>query len=313
MPIPDAAGALEIAPPPRLGIGITYLAGAPAAMRAASDLVDFFEISPDLLAREDGAGLSRTLTLQPALLSRMLRDVAGRPIVVHGLGLSIGSAHGWDTGYLGLLDALRGHLPFAWHSEHLGFLVVPTAGGELNTGIPLPLPFTEESLALLVPRAAALHRRYGVPFLIENLTYYLPDLPAERDEISFLNELVERSGCGLLFDLYNFHCNAQNLGFDALAALARLRLDRVFQIHIAGGGSHDGFLMDVHSAAVPEPVWELLDWIVPRAPNLAGVSFEMLAEAALPGDVVREQLLRARGIWERSHPRREDRDDRGAA
>ena len=295
-----------LAPAPRLGIGITYLANAAAAMRAAGELVDFFELSPDLLAREQGTGLNRRLTLQPALLAQALRDTAGRPIVVHGLGLSIGSAHGWDTGYLGLLDALHARRPFAWHSEHLGFLVVPTAdGGELHTGIPLPLPFTEEALALLVPRAAALNRRYGVPFLLENLTYYLPDLPSDggRDEVAFLNDLVERSGCGLLFDLYNFHCNARNLGFDALAALSRLRLDRVVQVHIAGGGSHDGFLMDVHSEEVPEPVWDLLAWLVPRAPNLAGISFEMLEEAALSPDAVRRQLERARAIWERTHPR----------
>jgi uncharacterized protein (UPF0276 family) len=39
-------------------------------------------------------------------------------------------------------------------------------------------------------------------------------------------------------------------------------------------------LTDVHSTAVPEPVWQLLDWLVPRAPNLAGVSFEVDPGAA---------------------------------
>ena len=296
----------DFVPPPRLGIGMTYLGNATAAMSVARDLVDFFELNPDLLAREVGHGLARRLIPQPDLVERALRDTAGRPIVVHGLGLSIGSAHGWDTGYLELLDAVHAARPFVWHSEHLGFLVVRTADGrELHTGVPLPLPFTEESLALLVPRGAALTERYGVPFLLENLTYYLPDLPSEdgRDEVGFLNDFVERSGCGLLFDLYNFHCNAVNLGFDAREALSRVRLDRVVQVHVAGGGSHDGFLMDVHSTVVPEPVWELLEWLVPRAPHLAGVSFEMLEEAALPAAVVREQLERLRAIWQRSHPR----------
>ena len=306
----------DFAPPRPLGVGITYLGNATAAMRVARELVDFFELTPDLLAREVGHGRNRRLTLQPDLVARALHDTAGRPVVVHGLGLSIGSAHGWDTGYLALLDAVRAAWPFAWHSEHLGFLVVRTAAGEeLHAGIPLPLPFTEQALALIVPRGAALTQRYGVPFLLENLTYYLPDLPSEggRDEVAFLNDFVERSGCGLLFDLYNFHCNAQNLGFDAGEALARLRLDRVVQVHVAGGGSHDGFVMDVHSAAVPEPVWDLLAWLVPRAPHLAGISFEMLEEAALPADVVRRQLERIRAIWELRHPRAGQDGDRGAA
>ncbi len=126
---------------------------------------------------------------------------------------------------------------FCWHSDHLAFLLTTTSeGNSLHTGIPLPLPFTEEALDLLVPRAAALGERYGVPFLLENLTYYLPGLPAEkgRDEIAFLNDLTERANCGLLLDLYNFYCNARNFGFDAREALSRLRMESVIEIHIAG-------------------------------------------------------------------------------
>jgi uncharacterized protein (UPF0276 family) len=107
----------------------------------------------------------------------------------------------------------------------------------LHVGVQLPLPFTEEALAVVAPRATALTARYGVPFLLENTTYYLPGLLTDggRDEVAFLNDLTERSGCGLLLDLYNLHCNAVNFGFDAVEALSRLRLDRVVEIHVAGG------------------------------------------------------------------------------
>src|SRR5262249_25519710 len=168
-------------------------------------------------------------------------------------------------------DAPHGLQPSAWHSEHLAFLSTAAPGGPVvPTGVPLPLPFTDEALDLVAPRAAALGKRYGVPFLLENFTYYLPDLPRDHgwDEVAFLNALTERSGCGLLLDLYNFHCNALNLRFDPIEALGRLDLSRVVEIHVAGGAVHEGFLMDVHSRVVPEPVWELLDWVVPRAPNL---------------------------------------------
>ncbi|ACY14134.1 DUF692 domain-containing protein [Haliangium ochraceum] len=294
----------DFTPPPRLGVGITYLANAPAFMEAARSMVDFYEFSPDVLCHEHGSGDDRRLVPRPELMARALRDTADLPLVVHGLGLSIGSAQGWNQAYLTLLDSVHEQRRFLWHSEHLGFLLTERADGrELNTGIPLPLPFTEESLALLASRGAALQERYGVPFLLENLSYYLPELPAEdgRDEVAFLNDFSERSGCGLLFDLYNFHCNAVNLGFDAHEALTRVRLDRIVQVHVAGGMSHDGFLMDVHSEAVPEPVWELLEWLVPRAPQLAGVSYELLEEAKLSPAAVRHQLERARDIWERHH------------
>jgi uncharacterized protein (UPF0276 family) len=54
--------------------------------------------------------------------------------------------------------------------------------------------------------------------------------------------------------------------------------------------------MDVHSREVPEPVWDLLDWVVPRTPHLCGIVYEVLEQAVpLVGvDAVCRQLERAR-------------------
>jgi hypothetical protein len=289
-------------PPAKLGIGVSYHPALRRALDACGELIDFVEISPDILCHERLIGLHRQLEYHPVLFKEALCWSAPWPVVVHGLGLSIGTVAGWNEGYVRILDVLHKHQPFLWHSEHLGFLLATTPHGQsLHAGVQLPLPFTEEALDVVVPRATALATRYGVPFLLENTTYYLPGLPADRgrDEIAFLNDLTERSGCGLLLDLYNLHCNAVNFGFDALAALARLRLDRVVEIHVAGGTTHDGFLLDVHSDVVPEAVWELLAWVVPRAPHLAGIVYELL-DQALPivgAAGIHRQLERAWDIW----------------
>ena len=85
----------------------------------------------------------------------------------------------------------------------------------MHAGIQLPVPFTNEALDLVASRMTTLSHRYPEPFLIENTTYYLPGMPHDSmDEIAFLNGLVERTSCGLLFDVYNFYCNAVNFGFD---------------------------------------------------------------------------------------------------
>lgn len=296
----------EFVPPAKLGIGFTYQQGLKAALGARFDLIDFFELSPDVLCNEKTDGGKRRLDYNLALLDDALEATAQKPIVIHGLGLSIGSATGWNEDYLRILDILHAHRSFVWHSEHLAFLLtVDSAGQPFHTGVPLPLPFTEEALALVAPRAQALCRRYGAPFLLENFTYYLPDLPAEggRDEVAFLNDLTERSGCGLLLDLYNFYCNAVNFRFDPIAALARLRLDRVVEIHLAGSNAQGKFLTDVHSNLTPEAVWELLEWVVPRAPNLAGIVYEVLEQAVpIVGiDGICGQLERAKAVWERNY------------
>lgn len=294
----------KFVPPPKLGVGFTYLPGLQAAAGPLEGLIDFFELSPDALCCERVRGGARSLDYHPQMLSEALSCFTRRPIVVHGLGLSIGSAAGWNEGYLRILDALHARQPFAWHSEHLTFMQTADPGGRpLHTGVPLPLPYTDEACDLVARRAELLGRRYGVPFLLENLTHYLPDLPAEggRDEAAFLNELTERSGCGLLLDLYNLQCNAVNLGFDPTEMLARLRLDRVVEIHIAGGVTQDGFMMDVHWDVVPEEVWQMLDWVAPRTPHLAGVVYEILIEAfdVLGIERIRGQLERVRRFWER--------------
>jgi len=299
----------DFAPPEPLGVGLTYQPGLTGAIAACRDLIDFFEVNPDLLCHERLRDGRRVLEYDPAAWDAAQAWTSDRPLVVHGLGLSIGSVSGWNEGYLEILDHFQRRRPFPWHSEHLGFLLTRDPDGDpLHVGVPLPLPFTEEAVGLIAPRAEALGRRYGVPFLIENLTYYLPGLPAEGgdDEVAFLNALTGRSGCGLLLDLYNFHCNAVNFGFDPRKALARLRLDRVVEVHLAGGATHDGFLLDVHSDVVPEPVWDLFAWVAPRLPHLAGVVYELL-EQALPivGVAgIRAQLERAHRIWDESRPAR---------
>jgi hypothetical protein len=288
---------------PKLGVGFTWQPNLKSALGRGWDLLDFVEISPDVICRETSAGNRRRLEYHPQLFAEALDTCAELPAVIHGLGLSIGAAEGWNEDYLHILDEFHRRRRFSWHSDHLAFLLTSDSDGRpLHTGIPLPLPFTDEAISLLAPRATALCERYGVPFLLENLTYYLPGLPADRgrDEIAFLNALTEASGCGLLLDLYNFHCNAVNFGFDASEALSRLRLESVVEIHLAGGATHDGFLTDIHTREVPEPVWRLLEQIVPQTPNLAGIVYEVM-EPALPllgPDRLTRQLERAKEIWE---------------
>jgi len=174
-----------------------------------------------------------------------------------------------------------------------------------------PLPATEEAAQLVASRAAAIQSRYGVPFLLENPAHYLADLPADPDiggEFGLMDRIVALSGCGRLLDLHNLYCNAVNFGFDPKAALTRIPLDRVGEIHIAGGSWSDGFYMDGHDGRVPEPVWELLELTLSRAPWITGVVFEVLEEFVkrLGADGIARELEWARIVWRRYHPQPED-------
>jgi hypothetical protein len=300
-------GAPALAQPPTtpiLGVGFPYAPGLPRDLYAARDLLDFIELTPEELCRERRVGRATRLEFVPAAFDAAQAACAGRPIVVHGVELSIGSAHGWHAPCLGLLDELWVRWPFAWLSEHLSFQrALDTRGRSKETGVPLPLPRTRAALGVVAPRAAALGARYGVPFLLENPAHYLRELPAEpglESEGAFMTALTQASGCGVLLDLHNLHCNAVNFGLDAHDELRRYPLERVLEIHVAGGSWRAGFLMDSHGARVPEPVWELLHEALAACPRVRGVVFEVLEVAAreLSADDMARDLERLRMAWE---------------
>jgi len=285
-----------------LGIGFPYIAELPAELYR-SGLMDFVEVTPEAVCRQRAKGNGVAIEIVPEQMDRARETCAALPMVVHGVELSIGSAHGWNPAYIEMLDRFQTLWPFAWHSEHLGFQTIPGENGAvLEVGVPLPVPPTKEAAAMIGSRAATICSRYGVPFLLENPAYYIADLPSDDeigDDIGLMKAIMDCSPCRLLLDLHNIYCNAMNHGIDPFAAIDRAPLDRVVEIHVAGGASRDGFWMDGHNSRVPEPVWELLEYTLARAPGVAGVLFEMLDDFAvdLGARAIGEELQRAREIW----------------
>lgn len=287
-----------------LGIGLPYFASMPADFYRPG-LLDFVEITPETLCRQRRNGEAVAIDLVPDQVERAQQTCASLPMVVHGVELSIGSAQGWNGAYIEMLDAFQARWPFLWHSEHLGFQTMPGENGAtLEVGVPMPLPPTEEAVQLVATRTRAIRERYGVPFLLENPAHYLTELPADPeigDEGGLMREITERGGCFQLLDLHNVYCNSVNHHCDPFALIDRMPLERVGEIHVAGGEWHEGFWMDAHAGRVAERVWEMLEYTLPRTPNVAGIVFEMLEEHAerLGPEAITEELMRAREIWGR--------------
>jgi uncharacterized protein (UPF0276 family) len=301
----DLSAAPELPGP--LGVGFGCSLAVPAALYTA-DLLDFVELTPEMLCHECRDSEQVRLVLERDLLESVQRRCGSLPMAIHGVELSIGSAHGMYEPCLEMLARLQKEWPFLWYSEHLNFQTILDSDGLLaNTGVPLPLPLTQETVALVVQRSASIQCRFGVPFLLENPVHYLADLPADpdiADEFGLMDRITAQAGCGQLLDLHNLHCNAINFGFDAIAALNKIRMDAIGELHVAGGSWSDGFYTDAHDSRVPEPVWDLLELTLARAPRVSGVVFELLEEhiGRLGPDGIARELERARTIWRRYRP-----------
>jgi uncharacterized protein len=190
----------------------------------------------------------------PAQLDHLRRDY---PLSLHGVGLSLGSADGIDTAHLARLAALVRRVEPTLVSEHLSWSIT----GDVYLNDLLPLPYTEETLAIVARNLARMQEALGRRVLLENPSRYLDFRHSTIAEPDFLAELVRRSGCGLLCDVNNIFVSARNLGFDAEAYLAALPTAAIGEIHLAGHAavSRNGedILIDDHGSAVAPPVWDL--------------------------------------------------------
>jgi uncharacterized protein (UPF0276 family) len=269
---------------PGPAIGATYEGGDPTLLKRLVEVADYLEVAPDAIA--GGAGIRHEVLDE-------WRVAAGQvTVVAHGVGLSIGSAPGWNEAYVRLVDELAGAVPLRWHSEHLGYT---TVDGE-PLGTMLSLPRTREALELVCERVTRLQERYSIPFLLENVARILPDPEGDYDEAGFLNELCLRTGCGLLLDVYNLECDAHNNGFDIDRFLDALDLGAVRELHVAGGTEVEGMKLDVHSREAQPSTVALAARVAASAPEIWGVTYEVLPEAipVLGHDTIVNEVARLR-------------------
>ena len=179
------------------------------------------------------------------------------PVVLHGVGLALGSAGSLDREHLRRLVQLVGRIQPWAVSEHVCW---GHAGGR-HTNDLLPMPRTEESLRHLAARVGELQDALGRQVLLENVSSYLEFAAAQFSEAGYLAALVAESGCALLLDVNNVYVNARNHGFDAQGYFDELPAAAVREIHLAGhevtriGGEE--IRIDTHDRRVCDEVWAL--------------------------------------------------------
>ncbi|AKT36693.1 DUF692 domain-containing protein [Chondromyces crocatus] len=268
---------------------------------------DYYEVAPETLwfARDE-----REEQLEPNGFHATFEALARRsqkPFVAHGVGLSVGTASRKDEArracWLEAIQRTHAALRFRWYTDHLGI----SAPAGVAATLPLPLPMTRHAARVVRGALRTLQQVVDDVGVENSVGYFLLGDPL--DEPRFLGWVLAMPRAHLLLDLHNVYTMAQNLGFEPRDYLARLDLNRVIEIHLAGGRtSEPGWLpsgrtlrLDGHDDAVPEPVWQLFEAVAPRCPELRGVTLERMEGTVLDeGDAlqVREELRRVRRTLE---------------
>ena len=232
-----------------LGVGLGLRSEFRSKIAGERHRVDFLEIVTETCF--DPRTASEVLSLRDTF-----------PMVCHGINMSLGAAEPLDEAYLAKVYRVLGDVKPAWFSEHLAMTHVRG----IDIGHLAPVSFSEETISTVVEKTRKVQAEAGIPMLLENVAYYfrLPD--SELAEHEVITEIVRGADCGLLLDLNNLLANARNHGYDPYGFLDRIPLDRVMQVHLAGGAWRQGVYIDTHGNPVEDDVWRFLEYVCRRSP-----------------------------------------------
>ena len=240
--------------------------------------IDFFELAPENWADMGGRSAKDLCQFTERF-----------PFVCHGLSLDLGGPRPLDTELLTRIRRFMREHGMTLYTEHLSW-----CGDDGHLYDLLPLPCTGDAVRWVAGRIRQVQDLLEMQIGIENASYYVAPPGAEMSETAFIRAVIEEADCLLHLDVNNVYVNSSNFGFDPLAFIDALPLERTCYLHMAGHYVEpDGIRVDTHGAAVIDPVWQLLDAVYARVgpqptclerdfniPSLAELSAEVAQIAA---------------------------------
>ena len=288
---------------PALGVGIVWVRGLEALLEPRAALVDAIEVEPQTLWIEEPASRERYHLERGAFARlRALRQAK----LVHGVGFPVGGTLAPDPLHLPALRASIETLAAPWASEHLAFNrfalgegTARAAGAAAYTGFLLPPHQSAAGVEAAAGSIRSVAVHLPVPFAVETGVNYLRPRAGELSDGAFIAAVAQAADCGILLDLHNLWCNQRNGRARVADVIRQLPLERVWEIHVAGGMERNGYWLDAHSGTVPREVLDLAAEIVPLLPNLRAIVFEILATfvSSVGVEAIAAQLRRLREIW----------------
>ncbi len=200
---------------------------------------DFFEVVPENWIRRDRSPLHQLIA-------------SGRPVHLHGVSLNLGGCSPIDRTFLMEIRGVIDDLGAFHYSDHLA------ASGDAHQLYDLfPIPFTAAEVRRVADRISRVQDILGKRIGIENTTWYTNI--GDMSEPEFISSIADRADCHILLDLNNITVNHKNHGGEDLASfVAKIDIDRVIYMHVAGHEFDErfGMYIDTHSRPVEQPTAE---------------------------------------------------------
>ena len=137
---------------------------------------------------------------------------------------------------------------------------------------------------------------YDRPFLVETPTNYLKPVRGDLDDGEYVARIADGADCGILLDLHNIWTNERNGRQPVADYLAQLPLERVWELHLAGGFETGGYYLDAHVGAIDPELLDLAAEVVPLLPRVRAIIYE-----AVPASLAAQGASGLRGVLEGMH------------
>jgi uncharacterized protein len=281
---------------PTLGVGMVYWPTLDPLLREPNSLIDVVEVEPQTIWHKLADPLSPYVVDQ-AIWSHL--ESLSQPKLVHSVGLPVGGASLPNPEQLPLFQSFTLEIGAPWASEHLSFNQVSSAEATWDTGFLLPPLQNSAGLAAIVANIQQLQAHLDVPVLVETGVNYLQPQPGQWSDGEFMAAVATTADCGILLDLHNIWTNERNGRQSIAEFLSQIPLERVIEVHLAGGEEYNGYWLDAHNGIVQPELMEISRQVLPQLPNLRALIFEVspLLIEKVGLDVIRAQLVDIQELW----------------
>jgi uncharacterized protein (UPF0276 family) len=240
---------------PKLGVGIS---AEPGSAERGIDACTFVEQHPELVRFvEYGSDVERGLDEHVRRWA-----AAGRATTYHFLDVNLEDPDDADEAWCAHTASAAREIGAAWLCGDAGLWHF----GRRERGHQLLLPpvLTRESAAAVAASVQHIEAATGFCVLPENPpgTCFLGALHV----LDYFAEVSSRSGCGLLLDCAHLAMFQRLRGHDPLTALDGFPLERVVELHVAGGTlvDVDGLELvdDTHAAEPLADTWRIFEHVI---------------------------------------------------
>jgi uncharacterized protein (UPF0276 family) len=253
---------------PRLGVGISTEPGSAAS--GGMDAVRLREQAPELVHfLEYGTDLARGIDEHVRRWAGL-----GLPTTYHFLDVNLAEREDIDDVWLRWTAARAKEIGARWLCGDGGLWHF--GARERGHEILLPPILCAEGADEMAESLCRIEERTGLAVLPENppAAFYV----GEMHILEYFARVAERADCGLLLDCAHLAMFQRLHGRAPLDGLDGFPLERVVEVHVAGGTPEvvDGYVV-VEDSHVPEPLpetWRIVEHVVPRAKNLRAIVYE---------------------------------------